>query len=125
MKTCLRCGIVAAAIAMGLGPTSAQLSTPGGSSAAPRATQPSELQLSAAQRTAILNAIRQDNRKISPGNFPAAVGGQVPPSIDLYPLPNGALAQAPELSILKYTMTQNNIVLVDPTRMRVVEVIRP
>jgi Protein of unknown function (DUF1236) len=125
MNTCLRRGIVAVAIAMGLGPASAQLSTPGGSSASPGATQSSELQLSAAQRTAILNAIRQDNRKISPGNFPAAVGGQVPPSIDLYPLPNGALSQAPELNTLKYTMTQNNIVLVDPTRMRVVEVIRP
>jgi Protein of unknown function (DUF1236) len=125
METCLRCGIVAAAIAIGLGPASAQISSPGGSGAPPGVSEPSQLQLSAAQRTAILNAIRQDNRRISPGSFPAAVGGQVPPSIELYPLPNAALAQAPELNVLKYTMTQNNVVLVDPTRMRVVEVIRP
>lgn len=125
MRTCLRCGIVAVAIVMGLGAASAQLSSPGGSSLAPEATQPSALQLSAAQKAEILNAIRQDNRKITPGTFPAAVGGQVPPSIELYPLPNGALAQAPELNLLKYTMTQNNVVLVDPTKMRVVEVIRP
>jgi len=125
MKTCLRCGIVAVAMVMGLSAASAQLSSPGGSSLAPEAAQPAQLQLSAAQKTAILNAIRQDNRKITQGTFPAAVGGQVPPSIDLYPLPNGALAQAPELNVLKYTMTQNDIVLVDPTKMRVVEVIRP
>jgi hypothetical protein len=122
MKICLRCGIVVVAIVMGLGAASAQLNSPGGST---EATQPSQLQLSAAQKAAILNAIRQDNRKITPGTFPAAVGGQVPPSIELYPLPNGALAQAPELNVLKYTMTQNDIVLVDPTKMQVVEVIRP
>jgi len=125
MKTCLRCGMVAVAIVTGLGAASAQLGSPGGSSSAPGATEPSQLQLSTAQKAEILNAIRQDNRKITPGTFPAAVGGQVPPSIELYPLPNGALAQAPELNLLKYTLTQNNIVLVDPTKMRVVEVIRP
>jgi hypothetical protein len=35
------------------------------------------------------------------------------------------LSQAPEVRALKYTMVQNQIVLVDPTNMRVVDVIRP
>jgi hypothetical protein len=40
-------------------------------------------------------------------------------------LPIAALAQAPEVRNLKYTMVQNQVVLVDPLQMRVVDVIRP
>jgi hypothetical protein len=35
------------------------------------------------------------------------------------------LSQAPEVGALRYTMVQNQVVLVDPTNMRVVDVIRP
>jgi len=49
----------------------------------------------------------------------------VPPSIELNYLPVAALSQAPEAQALKYTMVQNQVVLVDPMTMRIVEVIRP
>ena|SRR5437667_1789134 len=85
----------------------------------------SQLQLTAAQKTAILNAIRGDSGKGgSPVNFVVAVGAPVPPSIELYVLPDAALADVPEAKIVKYTRMQNQVVLVDPTTMRVVDVLR-
>ena len=69
--------------------------------------------------------MRQDSAKAaSPVNFIASVGAPVPPSIELYVLPDSILAQLPEAKAVKYTVVQNQIVLVDPTTMRVVEVIR-
>ena len=59
----------------------------------------------------------------SPVNFVASVGAPVPPSIELYLLPDGVLAQVPEAKVVKYTTVQNQIVLVDPTTMRIVDVI--
>src|SRR5260370_7689097 len=88
-------------------------------------SQPAQLKVSPAQRTAILNAVLQNSAKITaPTNFQAAIGGPVPPSIELYTLPSSALPQSPELRSLKYTMAQNQVVLVDPTTMRVVDIIR-
>ena len=53
-----------------------------------------------------------------------AIGAQVPPVTELYFLPDNALATAPEAKGVKYTAAQNRVVLVDPTTMRVVDVIR-
>jgi len=50
------------------------------------------------------------------------VGRPVPSSIELYVLPSDA--RSPELRGLKYTMVQNQVVLIDPTTMRVVDIIR-
>ena len=88
-------------------------------------SEPSRLKLSPAQRTAILNAVLQESGKVKPPpRFELTIGGQVPPSIELYMLPNGAMAQSPELRSLKYTMVQNQVVLVDPTNMRVIDILR-
>ena len=127
MKNHLRYGTIALALVSGIGLAAAQVSAPGaGGNTQPGAmSQPSQLKLSPAQRTAILNAVLQNSPKAAaPTNFQAAVGGPVPPSIELYPLPSGAVSQAPELGSLKYTMAQNQVVLVDPTTMRVVDIIR-
>jgi hypothetical protein len=92
--------------------------------APPPAHPLSQLQLTPEQRTSIANAVRRDNTKVaSPINFVVSVGAPVPPSIELYLLPDGVQAQMPEAKVLKYTTVQNQIVLVDPTTMRVVEVI--
>jgi hypothetical protein len=98
---------------------------PGSPSSTLPEDQSSQLQFTPAQKTAILTAIRKDAPKgASPVNFVAAVGSPVPPSIELYILPDGALAQVPEAKMVKYTTVQNQVVLVDPTTMRVVDVIR-
>src|SRR5215471_12362884 len=84
-----------------------------------------QVQLDAKQRAAIVAAAR-DAKNPPPGHsFSISVGAQVPPSIELYFLPAAALSQAPEARALKYTTVQNQVVLVDPTNMRIVDVIRP
>jgi hypothetical protein len=91
------------------------------------ATDPSApLALTPMQRTAILNAVRQDSAKPStnmPPDLPVSVGVQLPASIALKILPDAALAQAPAAKTLQYTVIKNQVVLVDPTNMRVVDII--
>ena len=91
----------------------------------PPAPSPSlQFQLTNTQRVAIANAIRRDGGKpASRVGFAASVGAPVPPQIELYVLPDAALAAVPDAKIVKYTMVQSQIVLVDPTTMRVVDVI--
>jgi hypothetical protein len=91
----------------------------------PPPTSPSaQVQLTLAQKTAILDAVRADGKQIAPGtNFVASIGGPVPPQLELYVLPDRALATVPAANSVKYTLVQNQIVLVDPTTMRVVDII--
>jgi hypothetical protein len=85
-----------------------------------------ELQLTTEQKVAIFDAVRPADAKVkAPGNVPTTVGAQVPPATELYFLPDNALATAPEAKGIKYTVAQNRVVLVDPTTMRVVDVIPP
>lgn len=93
--------------------------------APPPAYAVSHLQLTPEQRMTILNAVRQAPAKAgSPVNFAASPGAPVPPSIELYMLPDIILAQVPETKAVKYTTLQNQVVLVDPLTMRVVDVIK-
>jgi hypothetical protein len=126
----LQRAIMVLALVAGVGPAVAQTppTTPGADDKithAPPPAQPlSQLQLTPEQRTSILNAVRRDNTKAaSPVSFVASVGAPVPPSIELYLLPDSVISQVPEAKVVKYTTMQNQIVLVDPTTMRVVEVI--
>ena len=78
--------------------------------------------------TAILDAVRQDKSKPNANrsvDSPVSVGVQLPPAIALKILPETALAQAPAAKTLQYTMIENQVVLVDPTNMRVVDIISP
>jgi len=87
-------------------------------------TGTAQVQLDAAQRAAIITAVR-DVKIAPPGHsFNISIGAQVPPSIELNYLPVAALSQAPEARALKYTLVQNQVVLVDPTNMRIVDIIR-
>ncbi len=85
-----------------------------------------QLALTPEQKTAIFDAIRPADAKVkAPGDVPVIVGAQVPPATELYFLPDSALAIAPEAKAVKYTVAQNRVVLVNPTMMRVVDVIPP
>jgi len=84
------------------------------------------LQLTATEKTAILDAVRQDTAKPNtnaPLNSPVSIGVQLPPSIALRILPDAALAQAPAAKTVQYIVIENRVVLVDPTNMRVVDII--
>ena len=126
----LRCATLAIVIAAGAGAALAQTPPTSGTDDSithppPAARPSSQLQLTPEQKTAILTAVRRESAKTSPIHFVASVGAPVPPSIELYMLPDGVIAQVPEAKIVKYTMVQDQLVLVDPTTMRVVEVIKP
>jgi hypothetical protein len=114
IMSCLRSGIVVFALCTGIAAAAAQ--TP----------QHSELRLTTAQKSAIYRAVDKEKAKVkAPPNVKASVGEQVPPSIELHMLPDDAVADAPAAKIYRYTLFRNEVLLVDPTTMRVVDVIRP
>jgi len=84
-----------------------------------------KLILSQAQRTAIYDQVSKDKSKVAPKDFSPVIGADVPPMIELYTLPDDAVAGVPAAKLYKYTMVENKVVLVDPTKMRVVDVIGP
>jgi hypothetical protein len=121
-----RYGMMALALLASVGPAAAQAGfTNGvGDPESKAMAQPSQLRLTPAQRMAILSAVLQESAKVRPPpGLKVAVGAEVPASIELYTLPIGAMAQSPELRSLQYTMAQNQVVLVDPTTLRIVDVI--
>jgi len=109
---------------------SAQTTTPSGPGAAASDTGlggaiEEKLVLSPAQRNAIYDQVSKDKSKVAAKSFSPEIGADVPPMIELYTLPDDAVAGAPAAKIYKYTMVDNKVVLVDPTKMRVVDVIGP
>jgi hypothetical protein len=117
----IACGTIFLALACGISGAAAQPGPSGQS----QTTNPALIQFDVAQRSAIATAVR-DTKIPPPGHsFSLSIGAQVPPSIELYALPIAAMSQAPEARALKYTLVQNQVVLVDPANMRVVDVIRP
>jgi Protein of unknown function (DUF1236) len=117
MKNALRHATVAIALLASVGVASGQAGPPGPSS--------SQMKLTPAQRVAILAAVLQDGgRTAAPTGFQPSVGGPVPPSVLLHALPTGATSQSPDLYGKKYTMVQNQVILVDPETMRVIDILR-
>jgi hypothetical protein len=84
-----------------------------------------KLVLTPAQRSAIYQEVHKDKSKVAPSRFAAHVGADVPPMIELYTLPDDILANNPETKLYKFTKVDDQIVLVDPTKMRVIAVIDP
>jgi Protein of unknown function (DUF1236) len=102
----------ALAVAMAQSPPSASLG---------EADPTAPLRLTPAEKTAILNAVSQENRRPSTStapDSPVSVGVQLPPSIALRILPDTAPAQAPGAKTVQYIVIENQVVLVDPTNMR-------
>jgi hypothetical protein len=125
MKTSLRWGAVVLSLGLGIGIAAAQTRSPDPMPGAVSPADPAQLQLSPEQKTAILTAVRQHKANIRPSvEFSVAIGEMVPPSIELYMLPDSALSTVPQAKSVKYTVVQNQVVLVDPTTMRIVDVLR-
>jgi hypothetical protein len=81
--------------------------------------------LSPAQRSAIYAEVIKDPSKSSPQHFSAVIGADVPPMIELYALPDDATSVVPAAKLYKYTMVEDKVVVVDPIKMRIVDVIGP
>ncbi|HEY1747357.1 MAG TPA: DUF1236 domain-containing protein [Xanthobacteraceae bacterium] len=83
------------------------------------------LELTPAQRGVIYQAVRREKAAVSPNRFAARIGADVPPMIELYTLPDDVVADNPVAKLYKFTRVDEQVVLVDPTKMRVVAVIGP
>ena len=81
--------------------------------------------LTPVQRRVIYDSVAKDKSKTAKVHFAPAVGADVPPMIELYTLPDQVLAENHAAGSYEYTLEQDMVVLVDPTRMRVVDVIGP
>jgi Protein of unknown function (DUF1236) len=83
------------------------------------------LELTPAQRSAIYQEVHKDKSKVAPSRFATDVGAEVLPMIELYSLPDDILANNPDTKLYKFTGVDDQVVLVDPTKMRVITVIGP
>ena len=84
-----------------------------------------KLELTQAQRNAIYQEVHKDKSKVAPRRFATHVGADVPPMIELYTLPDDIVANNPETKLYKFTRVDEDVVLVDPVKMRVIAVIGP
>jgi hypothetical protein len=82
------------------------------------------LTLTAAQRSALYTAVMQQKVRISINSIPVAIGASVPSTLALRDLPDDAVAEQPWADLLKYAMVEDDVVVVDPIAMRVVDIIR-
>jgi len=83
------------------------------------------LVLTPEQRRTIYESVAKDGSKTAKQQFPATVGASVPPMIELHALPDQVLAENRAANFYECTLVHNKVVLVDPTKMRVVAVIGP
>jgi len=78
------------------------------------------------QRSAIYQTVIKDKlRTPPPPNMTATVGTQIPPVTELYALPDSIVADSPSAKFYKYTVAESQVIIVDPTNMKVIDVIRP
>jgi hypothetical protein len=83
-----------------------------------------KLALTEAQKSAIYNAVLQRRVRLSTTTaIPVAVGAPVSPAAELSDLSDQAAAAQPLAMDLKYAMVEDDVVVVDPIRMRVVDII--
>ena len=129
MKPSFRHAMFALVLLGGVGTASAQIgSTPPSiqdGTIGRGEVNPTQWRLTEAQRSAIAAAVRRHNKAAEPSiSFVPSVGAPVPPAIELYLLPDAILAEVPEAKQVKYTVVKNQLILVDPTNMRIVDIIQ-
>ncbi|MGA8616593.1 MAG: DUF1236 domain-containing protein [Xanthobacteraceae bacterium] len=124
MKSCtavpLAVGTLAVVCAVSLQRVDAQADDP-----AFTGSSEQKLVLTPAQRRTVYSAVTKERSKAPLGRFPPVIGADVPPMIEPNPLPDEAVADNPTAKFYEYTVVQDRVVLVDPTKMRVVDVIGP
>jgi hypothetical protein len=129
MHSHIRNGAIVVALLASVGIASAQSPTaPAGSPPGGRAESPmnqGKLQLSAAQKTTIFQSVMKEKVKTPPpASLRLSVGSEVPGSTELYALPANVVTQVPAAKTYKYTVAQNQVVIVDPISMKIVEIIK-
>jgi hypothetical protein len=112
-------------VTSGFGATAALAQSAGPDEAVrPNGAVTQQLALTAGQKSAIYNAVIGQRLRPRTDQIPVSVGALVPPFVELIDLPDQANAGNASAAVLKYAMVENDVVVVDPVLMRVVDVIR-
>jgi hypothetical protein len=86
------------------------------------------IELTPQQRSQLYQAVIKEKEKVRtppPADAVLTVGAQLPGSVELYLLPDAIAAELPTAAKqYKYTMWKDQVILVDPTNLKVVEIIR-
>jgi hypothetical protein len=83
-----------------------------------------QIVLGSAQKPAIYSAVAAQRLRTSAGEIPLIVGAAVPRSAVLLTLPDEVGRDDSPVQYLKYATVDDNVVLVDPISMRVIDIIR-
>jgi hypothetical protein len=122
-RTVLPTSLVAALLALWAMTTPQAAAQAVGADEAPGAAgarPPSHTALTSVQKRAIYAAVSRQRLRTSAADIPLTVGATVPRSAVLLTLPDGDLST----QALKYATVDDNVVLVDPISMRVIDIIR-
>jgi hypothetical protein len=124
MRTNVRVSsLIVCLLLCGTGGATAQMAGPD-EAIGPRGSIKQKLALTAAQESAIYNAAVRQKVPTSSRGIAAIVGSPVLPSVPLFDLPSAANLEAGAIGFLKYAMVEGKVVVVDPIRMLVIDVIR-
>ncbi len=89
------------------------------------AAQEAGIKLSDAQKGVIYETVKSEGVKSASGDdLRLSVGAPVPSSVQLYKLPDDALANIPVMRAYQYAVLAEDVLIVDPNDRRVVDVIR-
>jgi hypothetical protein len=82
------------------------------------------LNLTSAQRQEIWQSVsKQAAKEAPPAGFTAKVGEAVPSAVKLQPLPSSVSSQVPAVKPFEYAMLQNQVLIVDPSSKKIVDII--
>jgi hypothetical protein len=119
------CLLTLSLLTLGLGVTAALAQSAGPDEAVrPNGAVTQQLALTAEQKSAIYNAVIGQRLRPRTDQISVSVGAPVPPFVELIDLPDQASAGYASAAVLKYAMVENDVVVIDPVVMCVVDVIR-
>ncbi len=84
------------------------------------------LTLSDAQQQSIWNDVsKHAANQTAPADFNVAVGTEVPSTLNTYPLPRQAARDVPAVKPYRYAMTQDKVLIVNPSDHKIADVVAP
>jgi hypothetical protein len=116
MTSILRNGVAVLALVSSAG-IAAAASTVGSATA-------EHLNLTASQRHEIWQGVsKQATKETPPAGFKATVGAALPSSIKMQPLPTSVSKQVPAVKSDEYAMLQKQVLIVDPSSKKIVDIV--
>lgn len=82
-----------------------------------------QLKLTSAQRNEIWKSLSSQTKETPPNGFTAKVGEAVPSALHLQPLPSNVTSNVPAVKSYDFAMLQNEVLLVDPSSKKIVDIV--